>query len=106
MVLTKEFRQKFFTNRDDSGRYMVISARTGKKYCVEPIGSSRPADWGSYNPSTGNVENKKGHARHRGSIDEADSLITKENGFENIQYSGIGTSPMSVIERMDAKINS
>lgn len=40
------------TNRDETGRFIVKSFRTGKTYYVEPIGNTRPADWGSYNPST------------------------------------------------------
>lgn len=96
------FRQKFLTNRDDSGRFIVESYRTGKVYFIEPIGPDRSADWGSYNPSTGIIENKKGFDKHRGSIEEKDSLITKENGFSEITYSGIGCSPFSVIDQLDA----
>ena len=98
-----KFRKKFFENRDETGRFMVTSFRTGRTYVVEPIGADRPADWGSYNPSSGEIENKKGFDKFRGSIDEKDSLITKENGFENIRYSGVGGSPFSTIEEMDAK---
>ena len=93
----------FLESRDDTGRFIVYSYRTGKTYYVEPIGPARAADWGSYNPSTGKIENKKGFDKHRGAIDERDSLITKENGFEDIRYSGVGGSPFSVIEEMDAK---
>jgi len=103
MKTTAEFRQKFLVDRDETGRFYVTSYRTGKIYFVEPIGPDRSADWGSYNPSTGNVENKKGFDKFRGSIDEKDSLITKENGFDKIHYSGIGGSPMSVIDELDAK---
>jgi len=103
MNATKEFRQRFLESRDDSGRFLVTSYRTGKTYFVEPIGTDRAADWGSYNPSTGNIENKKGFDKHRGSIDEKDSLITKENGFEKIHYSGIGGSPFSIIDELDSK---
>lgn len=101
----QEFRKRFLESRDDTGRFIVTSYRTGKSYCVEPIGPDRAADWGSYNPSTGKIENKKGFDKHRGAIDESDSLITKENGFkaENIHYSGIGGSPFSVIDELDAK---
>lgn len=81
----------------------MYSYRTGKTYYVEPIGLDRAADWGSYNPSTGKIENKKGFDKHRGAIDERNSLITKENGFEDIRYSGVGGSPFSVIDEMDAK---
>jgi hypothetical protein len=103
MKTTVEFRKQFLTNRDDSGRFIVVSFRTGKTYFIEPIGPDRAADWGSYNPSTGKIENKKGFDKHRGAIDEKDSLITKENGFSEITYSGVGGSPFSVIDKLDAK---
>lgn len=103
MKTTPEFRKKFLTDRDDSGRFLITSNRTGKLYFIEPIGADRSADWGSYNPSTGKIENKKGFDKHRGSIDEEDSLITKENGFENIYYSGVGSSPFSLIDELDSK---
>ena len=96
-----DFDKRFLESRDDSGRFIVTSFRTGKKYYIEPIGPDRAADWGSYNPSTGNIENKKGFDKHRGAIDEKDSLITKENGFVRIEYSGVGSSPFSVIDEMD-----
>ena len=54
-----DFDKRFLESRDDSGRFIVTSFRTGKKYYIEPIGPDRAADWGSYNPSTGNIENKK-----------------------------------------------
>jgi hypothetical protein len=104
MKMKNDFKKRFLTDRDESGRFVVTSLKTGKQYFVEPIGSDRMADWGSYNPSTGNVENKKGAGKFRGSIDEKDSLITKENGFEKIKYSGVGTSPFSVIEEMDNEL--
>lgn len=103
MKTTVEFRQKFLVDREESGRFLVKSFRTGKTYFVEPIGPDRAADWGSYNPGTGNIENKKGFDKYRGSIDEKDSMITKENGFDEIHYSGIGGSPMSVIDKLDEK---
>jgi hypothetical protein len=103
MKTTKEFRQKFLTNRDESGSFIVTSYRTGKTYFVEVIGNDRPANWGSYNPSTGKIENKKGFDKFRGSIDEKDSMITKDNGFDDIRYSGIGGSPFSIIDEMDSK---
>lgn len=99
---TAQFRYKFLENRDETGRFYVYSFRTRKTYFIEPIGPDRPADWGSYNPSTGKIENKKGFDKFTGAISESESLITKENGFENIQYSGIGASPFSVIDNMDA----
>ena len=103
MKTTVEFKKIFFENRDETGRFIITSYRTGKIYCVEPIGDGRMADWGSYNPSTGNIENKKGAGKFTGSITENESMITKENGFDDIHYSGVGASPFSVIEKLDAK---
>ena len=106
MKNVQEFRNRFLTDRDESGRFIVKSFRTGKSYFVEPIGADRPADWGSFNPSTGNIENKKGFDKFRGSISENESMITKENGFEKIHYAGIGSSPMSYIDELDSKFPS
>ena len=100
---SKDFGKRFMTNRDETGRFIVKSFRTNKTYYVEPIGNTRAADWGSYNPSTGNIEHKKGYNKYSGAINEKDSLITKENGFENIVYSGVGVSPYSIIDEMDSK---
>lgn len=41
--------------------------------------------------------------KYRGCIDEEDSLITTENGFEKIHELGIGVSPHHAIEVIDAK---
>ena len=103
---TNEFNKRFLQGRDETGRFTVKSLRTGKMYYIEPIGSKRPADWGSYNPSTGNIEHKKGFDKYSGAIDESESLITKENGFDNIVYSGIGVSPHTIIDDMDSKYPS
>ncbi len=104
MEITKEFKEKFMADRDETGRFIVTSFRTGKKYFVEPIDEfGRPADWGSFNPSTGKIENKKGFDKFTGSIPEKESMITKENGFDNIVYAGIGSSPFSKIEELDSK---
>jgi hypothetical protein len=82
--IKEEVLKNFLINRDETGREIVVSYRTGKKYFIETIGNDRMADWGSYNPSTGNIENKKGAGKHSGSITEEESLITKENGFNEI----------------------
>jgi hypothetical protein len=80
MISSKEF----LTNRDETGRLIVkMLDGTNKQYFVEfiePKGGIR-TDWGSYNPSTGNIENKKGAGKYNGGIPAEDSLITVENGF-------------------------
>jgi hypothetical protein len=97
-----EFRKKFLTNTDETGRYIVKSIRTGKTYYVEPIGSPY-VQWGSIDPVTKKLVNKKGHDKYRGSIDMEDSMISEENGFTNIQLLPAGTSPASAIEVLDSK---
>jgi len=76
-------RKEFVTNRDETGREVHTFLETGKQFFVEYIEpkSGIRTDWGSYNPSTGNVENKKGAGKFTGGIKIEDSLITVENGF-------------------------
>lgn len=100
--MTEEIKKKFLTNTDHTGRFCVYSVRTGKTYYVEAIGNPR-TNWGSIDPATGNLMNKKGTGKYRGSIDKEDSLITEENGFVNIDTLPPGCSPMAEIERRDAQ---
>jgi len=93
--------KRFFTNTDETGKFMVTSNITGVKYFVEPIGDSRGGDWGSYNPSTGNIENKKGFDKYTGSVKIEDSIITEDNGFKNIKHLEVAESPMSEIDKRD-----
>jgi hypothetical protein len=97
-----DVRTKFFTNTDDTGRFIVTSARTGKTYAVEPMGTVK-TNWGSIDPATGKMMNKKGHDKYRGAIDPSDSLITEKNGFKNIVILDPGTSPLNAIDVIDAK---
>lgn len=94
-------RKKFLENRDETGRFIVTSTRTGVQYFIEPIGDGRMADWGSYNPSTGNIENKKGAGKFSGSVLINESIITEGNGFKNIATLGEGESPMGEIDKRD-----
>jgi hypothetical protein len=100
--INKEVLKNFLVNSDETGRHIVISVRTGKTYYIEPIGDGRMADWGSYNPSTGNIENKKGAGKYTGSVKEADSVITKENGFSQIHIVERG-SPYDKINEIDSR---
>ena len=104
--MNPELSKKFFTSTDDTGRFVVTSARTGKTYAVEPIGDPH-INWGSVDPadsgSKGKLMHKKGDGKYRGSIDADESLITEENGFTNIQMLEPGVSPHHAIEVLDAK---
>jgi hypothetical protein len=91
----------FLRNTDNTGRFIVCSKRTGKTYCVEPIGDPHTT-WGDLNPATKKLEGKYGK-KYRGSIDEKDSLITPENGFVNIKTLEPGMSPMAYIEHLDSQ---
>ena len=99
---TREIVKNFLVNSDETGKHVVYSPRTGKRYYIEPIGDGRGGDWGSYNPASGNIEHKKGDGKYTGSIKEEDSVITEENGFKNIEVIE-GGSPYYLIEQMDAK---
>lgn len=94
--------ERFLTNTDETGRFIVKSLVTGKTYYVEPIGTGHPADWGDINPVTKEVEGNYG-SKYTGCISEKDSLITKENGFKIIETLEAGVSPLSVIYQRDAE---
>ena len=99
--MEKEILKRFFEDRDETGRFMVISNVTGIKYFVEPIGDGRGGDWGSYNPGTGEIEHKKGDGKYTGSVHLQDSLVTAENGFINVELLVQGESPMGIIALRD-----
>jgi len=97
--MTQEFNKRFLTDSDETGRFTVTSLITGRKYYVEPI-DGKPVQWGDVNPATKKIEGSYGK-KYKGSISESESLITKENGFDTITYSGVGSSPFSEIDRRD-----
>jgi len=99
-MLKEGVREKFLTNTDESGRFVVHSPRTGRSYYIEPIGDSH-IKWGSVDPSSKGLMVKKGWKKHTGSISEKESLITEENGFENIRTFEPGLSPLKAIEFID-----
>jgi hypothetical protein len=100
-----EVATKFFENTDETGRFIYTSARTGRTYAVEPMEANGRVDtaWGSIDPATGKLMNKKGHDKYRGAISPKDSLITEENGFKNITVLEAGTSPFHALDVLDSK---
>ncbi len=104
MKTDPDFNQKFLTERDHTGRFLVKSFRTGKTYFVEPIEKERPATWGDVTNGIKDLEGSYGH-KYRGAINEKDSMITKENGFneKEIHMLDAGVSPMSYIDELDSK---
>jgi len=100
-MLTVEFKKKFFEETDHTGRHMVISFRTGKRYYIEAIEGNK-VKWGDLNPATGKLEGSYGE-KYRGAIDKDESLITEENGFDKVHELPPGTSPAVYIEGLDAQ---
>ena len=98
--MDNDIMKRFLTGSDDTGRFIVKSAVTGKTYFVEPIDDGQRTEWGDINPATKKVEGDYG-VKHRGAIDEKDSMITEENGFENIVMLEPGVSPLDYINRID-----
>jgi len=99
--MDSEFKKRFLTNTDESGRFIVRSLVTGKTYFVEPIDNSPHHKlWGDVNPATKKTEGEYG-AKLKGAVTEEESMITKENGFDKIHELQPGESPHSYIERID-----
>jgi len=82
-----------------SGRYFITDIKTGRKFCIEPIGNDRPADWGDADPVTKKMTGHYGE-KYRGSIEEKDSIIIEENGFKNIIDLEPGVSPEDYIKKL------
>lgn len=100
MGVSAETMGKFFRDMSETGRFVVVSSRTGRRYFVEPITGAK-TEWGSLNPATGKLMHKKGDGKYTGSVKEKDSLISEENGFKNVKTLEPGLSPLKYIEFID-----
>jgi len=84
----------------DTGRYYVKAG--DRTFVVEPIdntlGKGRKK-WGDIDPASGEVQGSYGN-KSIGAIHEDDSIITKENGFDEIYEIGPGESPDSFINKL------
>jgi hypothetical protein len=96
----EDFIKNFLLNRDETGRFIVKSQKTGKTYFVEPIDGDERTVWGDYNPATKDFETSN-YAKYKGSVKPSESMITEENGFEKIHTLGVGESPLDYIDRID-----
>lgn len=99
--MDKNIIERFLTDTDHTGRFTVTSNVTGITYYVEPIGNPR-TNWGDLDPATKKVTGSYG-TKYKGSIREEESLITDENGFENIMTLNPGQSPLDYIYNIDKK---
>ena len=96
----EEFSKQFLINRDETGRFIVKSNKTGKTYFVEPIDGDERTSWGDYNPITKDFETSN-YGKYKGSIRSEESMITKDNGFDKIYELKPGESPLDYIDRID-----
>ena len=96
-----EFRKRFLTKSDESGRFIIKSIITGKSYFVECIDNSpHHRIWGDVDPADKTLHGEYGK-KYKGSISDEESMITKDNGFTKIHELGIGESPYSYVDRLD-----
>ena len=92
-------RKRFLTNTCETGRFIVKSTKTGKVYFVEPIDDrANHTIWGDLDPASKTLQGDYG-SKYRGSIKTNESLICRDNGFDEITM--VQGSPFSEIERRD-----
>lgn len=97
-----DFRKRFLVNSSETGRFIVKSLATNKEYFIEAIGRQH-SNWGDLNPATGKVEGSYGE-KFRGSIMDKDSMITSDNGFDDIKSLENWDDLLSEIEKRDAAL--
>lgn len=101
MNMDKDFRKRFLTGRDDTGRFIVRSAKTGKAYYVEPIDGNERTQWGDYDPASKRFLTEMYGSKHKGSVAPEESMITEDAGFDRIYQTAVGESPFDFIRRID-----
>lgn len=94
-------QEKFLTNTDETGRFIVTSQRTGRSYYVEAIAGKHTPNWGDMDPASKKLTGSYGD-KYKGAVSASESLITSENGFSKIHELGIGVSPLHAIDVIDA----
>lgn len=93
-----DVRKEFLVNRDETGREIVFFPETGKKYYVEYIHPrGHKVNWGDVDVASGKLTGNYGN-KSMGTISEEESVITKENGFDEISVGG--GSPYWKIQQM------
>ncbi|NUY82666.1 hypothetical protein HUK80_17305 [Flavobacterium sp. MAH-1] len=96
--MRQEILRRFLTNTDETGRFLMKSRKTGIVYFVEPIYNGKTPVWGDLNPATKQLEGNYG-SKYTGAVTKKESIITEENGFENIGF--FKGSPFGEIDRRD-----
>ena len=85
----------------NTGRYRVIDLKTGKYVIVEPVDDKkhRSRSWGDIDPATKTVSGNYGN-KYNGAVEEKDSIIRKENGYNKIETTDVGESPTTIINKL------
>jgi len=93
---------EFLKNRDETGKEIFVFLDTGKQYFVEYIKPrGHNVTWGDIDVATKKLTGSYG-GRNNGAIEADESVITKENGFDNI-VEGQGASVEWTIQKMHNK---
>jgi hypothetical protein len=93
----KDIRTEFLVNREETGREIVRFIETGKEYYIEYIEPRNfKTEWGDVDPATKKTTGSYG-SKNKGAIKDSESLITKENGFNEIIY-GSGSPYHTIVE--------
>ena len=91
--MKKEILKNFLVDSEDTGRHIVKSIRTGRKYYVEPVFKYTMKPWEcSLMPEY----------LAPGSVRMEESIVTKENGFDEVHFVDSG-SPYEQINKLDEK---
>jgi len=89
----------------ETGRYFVHSSILNRTFCIEPIGDHKDnirSEWGDVNVATKKLEKGNYGNKHKGAINMKDSIISKENGFQNDGiFLDVGTSPEGYITQLE-----
>ena len=96
--MRQDILKRFLTNTDETGRFLMKSRITGIIYFVEPIYNGKTPEWGDVDPATKKITGHYG-SKYTGAVTERESMITEENGFENIGY--FKGSPFGAIDQRD-----
>ena len=104
-MIDAEFKKRFLTNTDASGRYIIESRVTSVIYYVEPIDNhpEKAAIWGDWTPDLKNYTGSYGR-KNIGSVTDEYSMVTKENGFEKIHNLEPGVSPNDYVDKIDKEL--
>lgn len=69
-------------------------------YVVEPIETKRPPKWGDVDPVSKELTGRY-NGKTPGACKPSESIITEENGYENIELLNPGVSPFDVIKQRE-----